>query len=120
MPRRLLSFFLALLTLWSAVATQEQMPGLSADIAGTPIFATAASDQDHRFNGSIDDHYLDDQPTQTHLEGAFDLYGLLPLACEIPFHHVATSAPRQHVAQQLPHPYLGTPQRPPQALALMA
>jgi hypothetical protein len=120
MPRRLLSLFLALLTLWSALATQEQVPGLSADIAGTPIFNASASDQNHRFNGSVDDHHLDDQPTQTHLEGAFDLYGLLPLVCEIPFHSLTTSAPCPQAAQQLPHPYLGTPQRPPQVLALMA
>jgi hypothetical protein len=119
MPRRLFSFLLALLILWSAFATQEQTFAMSAEPAEFTVVVVAQLDQERHHNGSVDDHHLDDQPAQAHAEGAFDNYGLLPRECLVPACGIATAMLTHRVARPLPKPYLDAPQRPPQTPAVM-
>ena len=68
MPQRVLAILLALVTFWSALATQESpLPGSPADLAHVvaPAHANAS-------RGSIEAHHLDDRPAQSAVEHASD------------------------------------------------
>lgn len=111
MPRRLLSFLLALLTLWSAFATQE----LAFDVSSDPIEASLMADPRAQLSdGSIADHHLDDQPVQSHFEGGLiDPHGLIPASCALPRCTLAAAAPHEGRAPPLAAPYLAGLLRPP-------
>ncbi|HEY0820380.1 MAG TPA: hypothetical protein VGD46_16460 [Rhizobacter sp.] len=114
MPRRLLCFLLALLTCWSALATQEQAFLPLADPAGAPTLAAAVPHADPRSDGSVIDHHLDDQPVQAvQPEASPDLPGLLGVPCRMSLCIVAAGPPGHAGARPLPAPCLDGPQRPP-------
>lgn len=74
MPHRVLAIFLAVLTFWSALATQE-LPFLdSADHAAL----VAMPVQGGPSSGSLEAHHLDDQPSQSAVEHASDPPAWLP------------------------------------------
>jgi hypothetical protein len=121
MPRRLLCFFLALLTCWSAMATQEDVFLPLADPAGAPMLVATGPHADPRSDGSVTDHHLDDQPVQAvQLEASADLHGLLGVPCRVSACDAAVVAPGQGGTPPLPAPCLDGPLRPPPAPASMA
>lgn len=119
MPRRLLSLLLALLTLWSAFATQEAtFTAWYED--GTTEIVSASSLQERLQDGSIDDHHLDDQPVQFHLADAALDQALVPPDCRVPSTAPVMVAPHGTGTQQRPAPFLEGPKRPPKALSFSA
>ncbi|MEF7614380.1 hypothetical protein V4F39_10715 [Aquincola sp. MAHUQ-54] len=72
MPSRVIAFLLSLVLLWSGIGTQE-LPTLSPPASGVQAMAPAGLPGDVR-KGSVEDHHLDDQPSQA--QG--DLPGELP------------------------------------------
>lgn len=116
MSTRLPLVLLIVLVLWTALVGTDQRftESLHADeqtIASTREDETRLGRGDG--NGSMDDHVLDDQPTQVHMGAALDA-GLLtdalavPPACVLWAAYVAAPAERMRAP-----PYLEGIQRPP-------
>ncbi|RZI60209.1 MAG: hypothetical protein EOP14_02180 [Pseudomonas sp.] len=88
---RFLALFLALVMLWSGVAVVEQR---FAEALGVPASTADASRSGKRSDasGSMDDHWVDDQPSQPFSEPALDSALLMDMqrAVLCPEHRVSS------------------------------
>lgn len=114
MPPRLLSLLLALLTLWSAFATQESTFTAASDPDASQVVLAVPSLQSQLQDGSVDDHHLDDLPAQFHLEGGpLDLQGLLLTPHPVPRAVLAMAPPAERETPARAAPFIAGLKRPP-------
>ena len=118
MPSRALAFVLALVLLWSGLATQEQMvPRIDDESAHV---SSQLALQQQLDDGSVNDHHLDDLPAQAHAETPMDMQALLMDCVQLPVIRHPCVRYRPYAGTEGPAPYLEGPQRPPRAPALTA
>lgn len=119
MAPRLVAFLLAVVLAIASVAPQEALPssglfGSAQAAAASPATKAAGSAR----TGSVDEHYLDDQPVQAQAGAALDLPGLLSARFETPLMpSLSAAAPRARAAVACKHPFLEGILRPPCAPA---
>lgn len=113
MPRRVIALLLAVVLIWSGLSTFE----------APSAFAQPSTDQQHVIahaggpaglnDGSVEDHHLDDLPSQAQSDPSTETPGLLaaPLASLAPSLVMAT--PHAFVSAVAGPPYLAGPLRPP-------
>lgn len=113
MPFRVIAFLLSVVLFWSGLSTFEApsafaqpSPDQQHDVAhaGGPAAANA---------GSVEDHHLDDLPSQAQSDPSTETPGLLaaPLAATAPSLVMVT--PHAFVSTAAGSPYLAGPLRPP-------
>ena len=109
---RIAALFLALVMLWSGVAVVEQR---FAEALGLPASTADASMNGKRgdASGSMDDHWVDDQPSQPFSEPALDSALLMDMQRAIPCPERRASCPM--LADEAPRapPFLEGLRRPP-------
>ena len=110
MLRRVIALLLAVVLFWSGLGTLEAPSALaqpSTDQIAHPGGPAGLND------GSVEDHHLDDLPSQAHSDPSAETPGLLaaPLASMAPALVMAT--PRTFVSAVAGPPYLAGPLRPP-------
>jgi len=115
---RVIACFLAILLLWSGLATIEAPRGF---VPAPPAQNHAIADADGPAagrEGSVEHHHLDDLPTQAQSDPAAETPGLLsaPLKPGIP--PLAIVRPLAFVSATPGSPFLAGPLRPPCAAAL--
>jgi len=115
MPSRVVSLLLAFVLLWSAIAVTQQRFALTAEIPAENQHQVADESRHSNFSGSIDEHQVDDQPSQPHGEHLLDFAALLDSQCNWNGLQLAVARPSQAVDLILPSPSLEEPQRPPRA-----
>ncbi len=111
---RVIALLLVLVLLWTGFSTHEQATSLAAESAeeawaGAPQAA-----------GSVEDHHLDDLPAQAHVEHLADVPTLGAQRATLIEPGLATTRLRTYAEAVAPPPYLGGPQRPPCATAVIA
>jgi len=111
MPSRSLALFLALVLVWSGFSALEPLEALLAADRAVP---SLVADPGDRSAGTVTDHYLDDQPSQSQGNPAPDLTGLPALAPAVALAALAADRPRLGDLPALPAPCLAHPERPPQ------
>lgn len=118
MPPRIVSLLLAFVLLWSLIAVTQQRFAFTTETAAQDQHQVAQESRHANFSGSIDDHQVDDQPSQTHGEQALDWAA--PLASgDWNGLSLAGTRPSQAAGPILPSPDLKGPQRPPRAAGLL-
>lgn len=113
MPRRAIAFLLAVVLFWSGLSTLEA-PGVFAHPSPDQQFAIAHAGGPAVANdGSVEDHHLDDLPSQAQNDPSTETPGLLaaPLAALAPSLVMAT--PHAFVSTAAGPPFLAGPLRPP-------
>ena len=113
MPSRVLAFFLAFVLFWSGLSTIE----------GTDAWAQQAPAQHHPLvqpgaladlaDGSVEDHHLDDLPSQAQGDPPAETPDLLPVPTQPPSASVATGQGHVLVSAAAGPPFLARPMRPP-------
>jgi hypothetical protein len=120
MFRRSICFFLALVLLWSGFSAWEQPDAfIAADFTSEPLIAGAAEPGD-RSAGTVADHHLDDQPSQSQGDPMPDLPGLLPLGLTARAMTLTMERPRQGDFPVPPTPCLARPEHPPRQAPVSA
>lgn len=113
MPRRVISFFLAFVLLWSGVSTVEAPRSFAQTAPEQQHSIAHAGGQGAAQEGSVDDHHLDDLPAQAQSESPLEIPGLLPVPLTPRFHGGPLARPRSLAAVVLAPPFLAGPLRPP-------
>lgn len=117
MLSRSFALFLALVLAWSGFSAWEPLGALLLADRSAPALV---ADQGDRSAGTVADHYLDDQPSQSQGNPAPDLTGLPALLPAIVLAAVAADRPRLGALPALPAPCLAHPERPPRLQPLDA
>lgn len=113
MPSRVLNLFLALVLLWSGFGSFERPDtDQSADERWGFVFVQPL-DAGDGWAGSVEDHHLDDQPSQSHAETASELPALLLATVWLEPVAAREAMPPAPAATALPEPYAEGPRRPP-------
>jgi len=115
MPSRVVSLLLAFVLLWSAIAVMQQRFASTAEIPAQDQHQVADESRHSNFSGSIDEHQVDDQPSQPHGEHVLDFAALLDALGNWNGLQLAITRPSQAIDLILPFPSLEGPQRPPRA-----
>jgi hypothetical protein len=119
MPIRVIALFLAAVLLWSGFSTIEASLPIAS--APAPLHADTVGDAKatSTLSGSVEDHHLDDLPTQTQGDPGAENPGLLPHASVATLSLLAMPRPqfRSATARQL---FLAGPLRPPCPIRSMA
>ena len=118
MPPRVVSLLLAFILLWSAAAMTQQRFAFAESPAQSQRQVTDESLHTN-FSGSIDEHQVDDQPSQPHAEHVLDFAVLLDTERDRNGLQLAMIRPLQPVDVILPSPCLEGPQRPPCATSIL-
>lgn len=111
---RVFALFLAMVMLWSGVAVVEQR---FAEALGLPMSTADASIDGKRgdANGSMDDHWVDDQPSQPFSEPALDSALLMDMQRAVPHCERWASCPVSADETPRAHPHLEGLRRPPRS-----
>jgi hypothetical protein len=114
---RVLIALLTLVLFWSGYSGQAQavvQPTVQAPAEHAQA-AWAHAPSPLSDAGSVDEHPLDDQPTQPQVEAQFDPPGLVPEGHDVRVPALALAPPTPFSMADLRPPYLDAPQRPPSA-----
>ena len=113
MPSRLIAFFLVFALLWSGFSTFE----------APNVFTPASLERQHdtadggttagSYQGSVEDHHLDDLPSQAQSEPPTDAPELPPPLRKPSVHSLAMALPHTYLAAAARSPLLAEPLRPP-------
>ncbi len=112
MSLRLLALFLAFVLGWSSFTIPEQRLA-AIDLSPAVVVVSLADVPAHAEKGSLDDHHLDDLPSQVHSESWGELPGLLAEPIDGPRVVTTLKRPFAHRDDQRPDPWLQGLQRPP-------
>lgn len=118
MPPRVISLLLAFILLWSAIAVTQQRFALTTEIPAQDQYQVVDASRHANFSGSINEHQVDDQPSQPHGEHLLDLAALLDSLSNWNGLQLAMARPSQAVDLILPSPSLEGPQRPPRPTSI--
>ena len=113
MPRRVIALLLAAILFWSGLSTFEA-PGALAQPSPDQQYAIAHAGGPAAANdGSVEDHHLDDLPSQAQSDPSTETPGLLaaPLAAIVP--SLVMTTPHAFVSAVAGPPFLAGPLRPP-------
>jgi hypothetical protein len=111
---RVFAFLMAMVMLWSSVAVAEQR---FAEALETPASTHVPGDAKRSdVQGSMDDHWVDDQPSQPFAEPTLDLALWVDMHCAVPRCAIRTPPPAwaDEVLQALP--FLEGLRRPPRSV----
>lgn len=108
---RLMNLLLALFLLGSGLAPQEHATWRDLDGGRADVQLAEGS---NRADGSVEEHHLDDQPTQALVEASADLSDVLLTFPPVPKEGLTTCWP-PYSSDAATGPFLGGPQRPPRS-----
>lgn len=114
---RVLAFLMAMVMLWSSVAVAEQRFAEALETPASTATVTVPGDAKRSdAQGSMDDHWVDDQPSQPFAEPAPDLAPWVDMHCAVP--RCATRTPCPAWADEVPQapPFLEGLRRPPRSV----
>jgi hypothetical protein len=117
---RVIALFLAFVLLWSSLSTIEA-PSVFSPPATEQQLAIAHSDGEHpSHDGSVEDHYLDDQPSQAQNQNdpPTDTPGLPPAPLKPRVPALPMGPPLTFVLATAGSPFVEGPLRPPRDTAL--
>ncbi|MET3497939.1 hypothetical protein [Variovorax boronicumulans] len=97
----------------------QQRFALTAEIPAQDQHQVADASRHANFSGSIDEHQVDDQPSQPHGGQVLDFAALLDSQGNWSGLQLAMARPSQAVDLVLPSPSLEGPQRPPRATSIL-
>lgn len=118
MPSRVIALFLAVVLFWSGLSTIEA-PNASAQPLTEQQHAIAhAGGSADLHDGSVEDHHLDDLPSQAQGDPSAETPGLLPAPLRPTSPSMATAQPHTFVSTAAASPFLAGPLRPPCSEAL--
>jgi hypothetical protein len=110
MPCRVLALLLAVVLLWSGLNTLEPARSLASAV---PERAPAAA-----YEGSVEDHHLDDLPSQAQSDPLPETPGVMPALLVPSAQRKVTAQPHPFASDETESPCLAGPLRPPCGAAL--
>jgi len=118
MPSRVIAFFLAFVLFWSGLSTFEA-PSALAQPSTEQQHALAVGGGSADLNdGSVEDHHLDDLPSQAQSDPPAETPGMLPALLRPNAQFQATAQRHCFVSAAAGSPFLAGPLRPPCSEAL--
>jgi len=118
MPSRVIAFFLAFVLFWSGLSTFEAPSALAQASPEQQHALAQAGGPPGLHDGSVEDHHLDDLPSQAQSDPPAETPGLLPAALRPTAQSPATAQPHSFVSAAAGSPFLARPLRPPCSGAL--
>lgn len=118
MPSRVIAFFLALVLFWSGLSTIEAPSALLQPAHEQQHVLSQAGGPPALNDGSVEDHYLDDQPSHALNDPTVETFGLLPAPLRPRAQSLATVVPHAFVLAAAGSPFLAGLLRPPRSEAL--
>jgi len=118
MPSRVISIFLAFVLFWSGLSTFEAPSALAQASPEQQHALAQAGMQPSLDDGSVEDHHLDDLPSQAQSDPPAETPGLLPALMRPTSLLQATAQLHTFVSAAAGAPFLAGPLRPPCSEAL--
>ncbi len=115
-----IAFLLALLLFWASIATQEPYSPSARTGSDTAADAWVDGPPGNHAEGSVNDHHLDDLPSQAHAEPSHELVAMLPAAGHPRFFLGVALRPTRYAPVALSPPDLDGPRKPPRTAVLPA
>ena len=117
-PSRVVAFFLAFVLFWSGLSTIEAPRALVQPSHEQQHTLTQAGGPLTLNDGSVEDHHLDDQPSQALSDPSVETFGLLPAPPRCSAPTLAMIEPHAFVLAVAGPPFLDGPLRPPRSEAV--
>jgi len=118
MPSRVIAIFLAFVLFWSGLSTIEA-PSALAQPSQAQAYAVGQAGGAQALNdGSLEDHHLNDLPSQALIDPPGESSGLLPAPLRPAAQPLATAQPHTFRLVAAGSPFLAGPLRPPRSEAL--
>lgn len=118
MPSRVIAFFLTIVLFWSGLSTIEVPSSLAQPSTEQQHALAHAGGDPGAHDGSVEDHHLDDLPSQAQGDPSAETPGLLPAPLRPNSQSLATAQPHTCVSAAAASPFLAGPLRPPCGEAL--
>lgn len=118
MPFRVIALFLAFVLFWSGLSTFEAPSALAQHSPEQQHALAHAGGPSGLHDGSVEDHHLDDLPSQAQSDPPAETPGLLPAPLRHTAQALATAQPHTFVSAAAGSPCLAGPLRPPCSEAL--
>ncbi len=113
MPRRVIAFLLAVVLLWSGLSTLEAPSASAQPLPDQPYAMAHAGGLAAAPEGSVEQHHLDDLPSQAQNDPSTEGPGLLPAPLTATAPLLVVTQPHVFVSTAAGPPYLAGPLRPP-------
>lgn len=113
MPRRVITFLLAVVLLWSGLSALEAPSASAQPSADQPHAMAHAAGPAAVHEGSVEQHHLDDLPSQAQNDPSTEGPGLLPAPLTATAPLLIVAQPHVFVSTATGPPYLAGPLRPP-------
>lgn len=114
---RAFAFLMAMVMLWSSVAVAEQRFAEALETpASTATVIVPGDAKRSDAQGSMDDHWVDDQPSQSFAEPALDLALWVDMHCAVPRCAIRTPCPAWADEVLQAPPFLEGLRRPPRSV----
>lgn len=117
MPTRVIALFLAFVLLWSGLSTIEAPRAFAPSHEQQHAIAHAGG-QAAAHEGSVEQHHLDDLPSQAQNDPPTETPGLLPAPLKPGAPSMVMAQPHTFVSAATGSPFLAGPLRPPCRTAL--
>ncbi len=118
MPSRVIAFFLAFVLFWSGLSTFEAPSALAQPSPEQQQALAYAGGPASPNDGSVEDHHLDDLPSQAQSDSPAETPGMLPALLRPNSQFQATAQRHSFVSAAAGSPFLAGPLRPPCSEAL--
>lgn len=114
---RVFAFLMAMVMLWSSVAVAEQRFAEALETPASTATVTVPGDAKRSdAQGSMDDHWVDDQPSQPFAEPVLDLALWVDMHCAVPRCAIRTPCPAWADEVLQAPPFLEGLRRPPRSV----
>ena len=118
MPTRVIAFLLAFVLFWSGLSTFEAPGALAQHSAEQIQVLSQAGGPSDLNDGSVEDHHLDDLPSQAQSDPPAETPDMLPALLKHSSEFQATAQRHCFVSAAAGSPFLAGPLRPPCSEAL--
>ena len=113
MPSRVLALFLAVVLLWSGLSTIEPLRSSAPASPAQQHMLVDAGGPAALADGSVEDHHLDDLPSQAQGDATSETTGLLPTPLKAGIPSLAMARSQTFQLTVMRGPFLAGPLRPP-------